>query len=96
MRKYWVYITTNRYRTVRYIGVTNNLRRRLGEHVENQASEETFTGKYKAHNLLYFEEYTDIQLAIAREKQLKNWTRAKKDALIRMQNPSMDFLEFDI
>jgi putative endonuclease len=95
MRRYWVYITTNRNRTVRYIGVTNNLERRLGEHHENQLSDKTFTGKYLAFYLIYFEEYTDIRDAIAREKQLKRWSRAKKDNLIRMQNPNLDFLPFD-
>jgi putative endonuclease len=96
MRKYWVYITTNHTKTVRYIGVTNNLIRRLGEHFENQVSDKTFTGKYKAHHLLYFEEYSDIRVAIAREKQLKHWSRIKKETLIQTLNPNFDILPFDI
>ncbi len=70
---------------VLYIGVTNDLSRRVAEHRSGKI--EGFTSKYKCHLLLYCECYTDIRTAISREKQLKGWTRAKKEALIREKNP---------
>lgn len=92
MQTYWVYILTNQHRTVRYVGLTNNLRRRLQEHLEGQVGTSSFTGKYKAHYLIYHETFTDAAAASAREQQLKRWSRAKKDALIAKANPSLDFL----
>ncbi|KKQ24350.1 MAG: Excinuclease ABC C subunit domain protein [Candidatus Roizmanbacteria bacterium GW2011_GWC2_37_13] len=70
---------------VLYIGVTNNLKRRVYEH--KQELVEGFSKKYKCKKLVYFEEYKDINQAIAREKQLKNWNRKKKDRLIIKLNP---------
>lgn len=93
MDRSWLYITTNYHRTVLYIGVTNDLKRRLIEHYEGRHDMTTFTGKYKAYHLLYSEEFTSIVAAIEREKQLKRWTRAKKDALIATLNPKFEFLE---
>jgi putative endonuclease len=89
---YCVYITTNPAKAVLYIGVTNDLARRLGQHYENRGSKETFAGRYFCYNLLYFEQFTDIKAAISREKELKGWTRAKKDALIGTVNLNWDFL----
>jgi putative endonuclease len=89
---YYVYITTNPAKTVLYIGVTNSLPRRLGQHYENRGNNDTFAGRYFCYNLLYYEQLTDIKAAISREKELKGWTRAKKDALIATMNPSRDFL----
>ena len=82
---YYVYILTNKTDTVMYIGVTNDLRRRLYEHKNEQI--EGFTKKYHVHKLVYFEEYSEVNDAIAREKQLKRWVRRKKDALINKTNP---------
>ena len=82
---YYVYILTNTYNTVLYIGVTNNLERRLYEHKNKLA--EGFTKKYNLHKLVYFDTTTDVRSAIEREKQLKGWARAKKNALIEEVNP---------
>ena len=80
---YTVYILTNDRRTVLYIGITNELETRLAQHLSNGT---TFTRQYSAHALIYYEHYSDPVQAIAREKQLKGWTRAKKVALIRTLN----------
>ncbi len=76
---YYVYILTNKTYAVMYIGVTNDLHRRLYEHKNEQI--EGFTKKYHIHKLVYFEEYSEINDAIAREKQLKHWTREKRIGL---------------
>ena len=89
--KYWIYVITNTKKTVLYIGVTNNLTRRLEEHLQNKGNPETFAGKYHCYNLVYFEEFTYIDKAIAREKQLKKWTRKKKKWLIELKNPKWEF-----
>ncbi len=86
MRKsYWLYILSSRSGTL-YIGVTSNLTRRMFQHKEGKI--EGFSKKYGCRNLVYFEEHQDIKLAIAREKQIKNWRREKKENLIRKLNPS--------
>jgi len=85
--QYWVYILSNRRRTVYYIGVTNNLERRLTEHKEQRGS--IFTSKYAINELIYFEEYGDVRDAIAREKQLKGWKRSKKLELVYSINPTL-------
>ncbi|SFM86914.1 putative endonuclease [Algoriella xinjiangensis] len=87
MNLYYVYILTNKYRTVFYIGVTNNLSKRIIEHKENNGS--IFTKKYNVHSLIYFEEFSSIHEAIAREKQLKNWKREWKINLIKQFNPTL-------
>ena len=73
-----------------YIGITNNLRRRLNEHKNEQI--EGFTKKYHVHKLIYFEEYSEVNDAIAREKQLKHWKRVKKKLLIESKNPNWNDL----
>ena len=85
MEEYYVYILTNFHRTVLYIGVTNDFRRRIKQHEAKK--NEGFTSEYNVNILVYFEKYKDIRNAIRREKQLKGWTRAKKDALIATKNP---------
>ena len=91
-KKYWVYILASES-GVLYIGVTNNLERRIQEHKNGIV--EWFTKKYKCHKLVYFEHYTDIQYAITREKELKWWVRKKKVTLIVSQNPEWkDIFEF--
>ena len=82
----YVYILTNTGRTVLYIGVTNNLTRRLYEHSTGRGNASKFTGCYQADLLIYFEQLPDATQAIAREKVLKGWSRAKKDALITAFN----------
>ena len=83
---YSVYILSNFGRTVFYIGVTNNLWRRLLEHRNGEGK---FTSEYKCHDLMYYEDFSDIRNAIAREKQLKNWKREWKIKLIRESNPDL-------
>jgi putative endonuclease len=89
---YYVYITTNPAKAVLYIGVTNDLARRLAQHYENRGNNETFAGRYFCYNLLYTEQFANIKEAISREKELKGWTRAKKDSLIATVNPNWDSL----
>lgn len=87
---YYVYMLTNKTNSVLYIGVTNNLTRRLYEH-QNELVE-GFTKRYHLHKLIYIEEYSQAEYALAREKQLKRWTRAKKNALVESQNPAWNDL----
>ena len=86
---YWVYILSNRSHTL-YIGVTNNLSTRIAQH--RQQSPGTHTAKYKVNRLVYFEHFQYINNAIAREKELKHWTRAQKIALIESTNPTWEEL----
>ena len=88
---YHVYILTNIKKTVLYVGVTNNLKRRLIEHKSNVNSN-SFTSRYKVYYLVYYEKFTWIQLAIEREKEIKEWSREKKDELIKQFNPNTLFL----
>ena len=90
---YAVYILTNWNHKVMYIGVTNNLPRRLEEH--RQGIADGFTKKYVVHKLVYFETGPDINLAIAREKELKSWRRSKKNALVETINPEWKDLSLD-
>ena len=83
---YFVYILSNWCDSVLYIGVTSNLPRRLYEHRNGLA--DGFTKKYNVHKLVYFEHTGDARSAIEREKQLKGWTRAKKNWLITKENPN--------
>ena len=89
---YYIYIVTNPNRTTLYIGVTNNLNARVIEHWLNRGNAETFTGKYYCFNLIYYEIFSCIKMAIKREKEIKKWNRAKKEALINKQNPNWIFL----
>ena len=92
MRKSFVYILSNKNRTVLYIGVTNNLQRRMNEHQESKGS--LFTKKYNTTDLLYFEEFVSIINAIKREKQLKKWNKDWKWNLIKEKNPELSTLPF--
>jgi putative endonuclease len=92
MKYYYVYIMTNKSRTL-YTGVTNNLERRVWEHKNKVIP--GFTSKYKITQLVYYEEGSDINVAIAREKQIKGWLRAKKIALIESMNPEWKDLSED-
>jgi putative endonuclease len=79
-----------------YIGVTNNIERRLSEHYFNKGDSRTFAGKYYCYNLIYYEEFQYVRDAIAREKELKAWSRKKKDDLIRTKNYDMSFLNAQV
>ena len=85
MHQYYVYFMTNGVRTL-YIGVTNDLTRRVYEHQHKLA--DGFTKKYNITMMVHYEVTTDVQSAIAREKQLKGWRRSKKIALIESSNPA--------
>lgn len=89
MKSYYVYIMTNKSKTL-YTGVTNNLERRVYEHKHKLIP--GFTSKYKIDKLVYFEETTDINSAIKREKQIKGWLRKKKIELIESINPEWNDL----
>src|SRR5574343_529013 len=90
---YYVYIITNKYRSTYYIGMTNNLKVRLNQHKENIIiGNKTFASKYNLEFLVYYEKYTCVQEAIAREKELKKWRREKKLNLIKEFNPAFEFL----
>ncbi|GLI53774.1 GIY-YIG nuclease family protein [Thermodesulfovibrio yellowstonii] len=84
-KQYYVYIMTNKYNTVLYTGVTNDLARRVYEHKNKLI--EGFTAKYNITKLVYYEIAQDIKEAITREKQIKGWNRDKKKALIEGLNP---------
>ncbi len=88
--KYFVYLMTNPSRTL-YVGVTNNLDRRVFEH--KSKSIPGFTRTYNITKLVYFEEFSDIRYAIVREKQIKSWRRQKKLALIESTNPAWEEIQ---
>ena len=91
-RNYWVYIMTNPWRTL-YVGVTNDLQRRVFEHKLKIVG--GFTSRYALDRLAYFEETSSVEAAIAREKQIKGWLRAKKVRLIESTNPAWRDLSAD-
>ena len=84
-KKAYVYILTNRSKTL-YVGVTSNLERRIWEHKNHAFA--GFTERYRIERLVWFEQYTFVRTAIAREKELKGWTRARKMALVVEKNPT--------
>ncbi len=89
-QKHYVYVMTNKYKNVIYVGVTNNLKRRVIEH--EKELDNGFSKKYNCHYLLYFEEFISINRAIKRGKEIKGWRRSKKDVLIKSINPHFSFL----
>ncbi len=96
MGNYFVYIVTNPGKEVLYIGMTNDLNRRLIEHYENRGNPKTFAGKYFCYKLVYFERHYTAQAAIDREKELKKWSRKKKEALIKQENPEVGFMNAEV
>ncbi len=89
---YYLYVVTNPAKTVLYVGVTNDLHRRLKEHYENRGSKKSFAGKYYCHKLIFYEGYESAYDAITREKQIKKWSRIKKEHLIEKMNPDWNWL----
>jgi putative endonuclease len=85
MKAFAIYFITNWNHEVLYIGVTSNLEKRLWEHKNKVV--DGFTEKYNVFKLVYFEQFADAETAIQREKQLKNWSRSKKDVLVNKINP---------
>ncbi|MDX1828793.1 MAG: GIY-YIG nuclease family protein [Lutibacter sp.] len=93
MKESYIYITSNKNRTVLYIGVTSDLIKRIEDHKNGKGS--IFTKKYNVNELLYFEKFNAINLAISREKQLKKWHSDWKWNLIKESNPNLlDLWEF--
>ena len=84
MRKYYIYFMTNKYNTVLYVGVTSNLHQRVLQHKNNVSN---FTTRYNVTKAIYWEVFSDIRDAIAREKQIKSWSRERKERLINEINP---------
>ena len=91
MKNMYVYILTNEHRNVMYVGVTNDLVRRMYEH-KNHLDKGSFTARYNTERLVYFEYTNDPEAAIAREKQIKGWNRARKNKLVESKNPNWDDL----
>ena len=88
---YYVYILSNLTGTTIYTGVTNNLLRRVFEH-KHKFDPDSFTSKYDVDKLVYFEQTNDVHAAIEREKQIKSWSRKKKNALVNSMNPKWEDL----
>jgi putative endonuclease len=91
VKSYYVYILTTQNNKVMYVGVTNNLVRRLYEHKNHLV--DGFTKKYNVTKLVYFEDTNCIESAIAREKQIKGWRRDRKNQLVESQNPSWNEID---
>ena len=91
--QYYVYLLTNKLNTVLYVGVTNDLERRLFEHRNELV--DSFTKRYHVHKLVYYEATSDVRAAIEREKQIKSWSRAKKNALVNTMNPKWKDLSLE-
>ena len=89
---YIVYIITNDNKSVLYVGVTNQIERRLHEHIQNKGKNTSFAGRYSCCNLVYYERFSNIEHAIEREKEIKKWRREKKDKLIAGFNQNWNFL----
>ena len=90
MGNYYVYILTNLNNRVMYVGVTNDLRRRVYEHKNKLI--DGFTKKYNVDKLVYVEHFSDVRYAIKREKQLKGWRRNRKNELVETVNPGWEDL----
>lgn len=90
--EYFVYILANQTNVAIYTGITNNLERRLWEH-KNYADPGSFTARYKINKLVYFETTPNVKAAIAREKEIKSWSRKKKNKLIESKNPNWNDLK---
>ena len=85
---------TNKGRTALYTGVTNSLMRRVSQHRQGEIP--GFSKRYNTNRLVYYEQFNDVLVAIAREKQLKGWSRSKKEALINTMNPQWTDLAVDV
>ena len=93
-KEFYVYILTNEHNTVLYTGITNDLKRRVLEHKEGLIK--GFTKKYNINKLVYFECFYNVNDSIVREKQIKNFSRNRKENLIKDFNPDWNDLFLDI
>ena len=89
--EYYVYILTNNHKNLLYVGITNDLVRRVYEH-KHHLDKGSYTDKYNIENLIYYESTSDVKAAIEREKQIKGWNRKRKEKLIATKNPNWDDL----
>ena len=97
LHNYFVYIITNEYRTTLYIGMTNNIQRRIAQHYfDSQNAKKSFAGKYNCIYLVYYEGFENVKNAIEREKELKKWRREKKIKLITEFNPKWETLNSEV
>lgn len=94
MKTYYVYMMTNKHHNVLYIGVTNNLIRRVYEHKEGLI--EGFTKKYNCHELVWYQQTDDVTAAITQEKRMKKWKREYKENVIREMNPEWKDLYYNL
>jgi putative endonuclease len=94
LKTYYLYMMTNKARTVLYVGITNGLTKRVVQHREKKAA--GFTARYNCNRLVYFESFSDVGNAITREKEIKGWRREKKNALVESLNPTWDDLAVSI
>ena len=92
---YYVYILVNNTNVAIYTGVTRDLVRRVYEH-RNHLDPKSYTAKYDIRKLVYYEQTTDVRSAIEREKQIKSWSRKRKNALVETMNPTWQDLYPDI
>jgi putative endonuclease len=92
-RSYYVYLLTNWNNKVMYVGVTNDLERRIYEHKQKLVA--GFTEKYNVKKLVYFEVTEDVNAAITREKEIKKWRREKKNNLVNRVNPDWEDLSLE-
>ena len=97
MKTYYVYLLSSRNTKSLYTGITNDLQRRIAEHyLDSIGPKKTFAGKYNCIHLVHYEEFNKPLDAIAREKEIKNWRRAKKESLIQENNPNRTFLNDEL
>jgi len=96
IHNYYIYILTNKLKTVLYTGVTNNLKERLYQHNNPLPFSKAFTAKYKCNYIVYYELFFNVDDDIRREKQIKGWSRVKKEKLISEFNPDWMFLNEEI
>ena len=89
--EYYVYILTNNHKNLLYVGITNDLVRRVYEH-KHHLDKGSYTDQYNIENLIYYESTSDVKAAIEREKQIKGWNRKRKEKLIAMKNPNWEDL----
>ena len=87
---YYIYILSNKFNNVIYVGVTNDIVRRVYEH--KHKVNDSFTSRYNVNKLVYYEETDSVDAALAREKQIKSWNRERKNRLINSKNPDWNEL----
>ncbi len=96
MKEYFVYILTNKTKTVLYVGFSTNLTLRVRQHSNPAESSNSFTKRYKVFYLVYYEKHTNPTAGIAREKEIKKWRREKKNKLVSEFNPEWKFLNDEL